>query len=56
LRGRHTNDLSGGSVGKESTCIAGDPDSIPGLERPPGEGNDNPLLYSCLGNLMNSGA
>ena len=29
---------------------------IPGLERSPGEGNGNPLQYSCLGNPMNRGA
>ena len=40
----------GGSVGKESAGSAGDPDSIPGLGRSPGEGNGNPLQYSCLGN------
>ena len=37
----------GGSVGKESTCNAGDPGSIPGWGRPPGERNGNPLQYSC---------
>ena len=37
---------------KESTCQAGDADSIPGLGRPPGEGNGNPLQYSCLDNSM----
>ena len=31
---------------------AGDPGLIPGLGRCPGEGNDNPLQYSCLGNPM----
>ena len=36
--------------GKESACNAGDPGSIPGLGRSPGEGNGNPLQYSCLGN------
>ena len=36
------------SVGKESACNAGDPGSIPGCGRSPGEGNDNPLQYSCL--------
>ena len=41
---------------KESSCIAGDPDSIPGLGRFPGEGNDNSLQYSCLGNAMDRGA
>ena len=44
------------SVGKESACSAGDPGSIPGLGRFPGEGNGNPLQYSCLGNLMDRGA
>ena len=33
----------GSSAGKESTCNAGDPDSIPGLGRSPGEGNGYPL-------------
>ena len=33
----------GGSDGKVSVCNAGDPDSIPGLERSPGEGNGSPL-------------
>ena len=36
--------------GKESACQAGDMGSIPGLGRSPGEGNGNPLQYSCLGN------
>ena len=40
------------SVGKESACNAGDPDSIPGLGRSPGEGNGNLLQYSCLKNPM----
>ena len=44
------------SVGKESTCNAGDPDLIPELGRSPGEGNDNPLKYSCLENPMDRGA
>ena len=39
----------GGSDGKDSSCNAGDPGSIPDLERSPGEGNGNPLQYSCLG-------
>ena len=46
----------GGSVGKESTCHAGDPDLIPGSGRSPGEGNGNPLQYSCLENPMDRGA
>ena len=40
----------GGSEGKATACNAGDPGSIPGLERPPGEGNGNPFQYSCLQN------
>ena len=36
------------SVGKESSCSAGDPGSIPGLGRSPGEGNGDPLQYPCL--------
>ena len=41
-----------GSVGKESTCNMGDPGSIPGLGRSPGEGKDYPLEYSGLENSM----
>ena len=48
--------LTGGSDGKESTCKAGDPGFIPGLERFSGEGNGNPLQYSCLQNPMDGGA
>ena len=40
----------GGSDGKESACNAGDPCSIAGSGRCPGEGNGNPLQYSCLEN------
>ena len=46
----------GGSEVKASVCNAGDPGSIPGLERSPGEGNGNPLQYSCLENPMEGGA
>jgi len=46
----------GGSEGKASACSAADLGSIPGLERSPGEGNGNPLQYSCLENPMNIGA
>ena len=35
---------------KEFACNAGDVSLIPGSGRSPGEGNDNPLQYSCLGN------
>ena len=50
----------GGSVGqkkkKKSACNAGGPGSIPGSGRSPGEGNGNPLQYSCLENPMDRGA
>ena len=42
----------GGSDGKASACNVGDPGSIPGLGRSPGEGNGNPLQYSWLENTM----
>ena len=48
--------FSGVSVGKEAACNVGDLGSIPGLGRSLGEGNGNPLLYSCLENLMDRGA
>ena len=41
---------------KASAYNAGDPASIPGLGRSPGEGNGNPLQYSCLENPMDGGA
>ena len=44
----------GGSDDEESACSAGDPGSIPGLGRSLGEGNGNPLYYSCLENSMDS--
>ena len=40
------------SVNKESVCNIGDLGSVPGSGRCPGEGNDNPLQYSCLENPM----
>ena len=40
----------GGSVGKESACIAVDLGSIPGSGRSPGEGNGNSIQYSCMEN------
>ena len=46
----------GGSDYKESACSEGDPGSISGLGRSPGEGNGHPLLYSCLENSMGRGA
>ena len=45
-----------GSVSKESACYSRDPGSIPGSGRSPGEGNGNPLQYSCLENPMDRGA
>ena len=45
-----------GSVGKESAYNAGDLGSIPGSGRSPGEGNGNPLQYSCLENSMDRGS
>ena len=42
----------GGSEGKASACNAGDPGSIAGSGRSPGEGNGNPLQYFCLENPM----
>ena len=42
----------GDSDGKESSCNAGDPGSIPGLRRSPEEGNGYPLRYTRLGNPM----
>ena len=44
------------SIGKESACSAGDPGSIPGLGRPPGKGNGNPLQSSCLDKCTDRGA
>ena len=41
--------------GKEPACQAGDTDLIPELGRSPGEGNGNPLQYSCLENPMERG-
>ena len=47
--------FSPNSVGKP-VCNAGDPGSILGSGRSPGEGNGNPLQYSCLKNPMDRGA
>ena len=44
------------SDGKESACNARDPGSIPGSGKSPGEGNGNPLHYSCLENPKDKGA
>ena len=47
--------IPGGSDGNEAACNAGDPGSIPGSGRSPGEGNGNPLYYSSLENSMDGG-
>ena len=49
------NGFPGGADGKRSACSAGYLDSIPGSGRSPGEGNGNPLQYSCLENPMDRG-
>ena len=46
----------GGLDSKESACNAGDPGSILGLGRSPGEGNSNPIQDSCLEKPMDRGA
>ena len=51
-----TTQLPSGSVSKESACNAEDPGLMPGSGRSPGEGNGNPLWYSCLENSMDRGA
>ena len=57
LNGRLPNFVYiGGSEVKASAWNAGDPGSIPGSGRSPGEGNGNPLQYSCLENPMEGGA
>ena len=45
-----------GLRGKEPVCSAGDTGLFPALGRSPGEGNGNPLQYSCLENSMDRGA
>ena len=50
-----SKDLAGGSDGKVSAYNVGDPGSILGLGRSSGEGNGNPLQYSCLENPMDRG-
>ena len=52
----HFNLVPGGSDGKASAYNVGDLGWIPGLGRSPGEGNGNPLQYSCLENPMDKGA
>ena len=53
---KEVKDFPGGSDGKASAYNLGDPGSIPELGRSPGEGNGNPLQYSCLENPMDGEA
>ena len=52
----HIRGFPHSSVGKSSACKVGEPGSIPGWGRSPGEGNSNPLQYSSLENPMDRGA
>ena len=52
----HDIGFPGGLEGKASAYNAGDPGSIPESGRSPGEGNGNPLQYSCLENPMDGEA
>ena len=51
----HIYGLPSGSVVKNPPANAEDTGLVPGLGRTPGEGNGNPLQYSCLGNFMDRG-
>ena len=52
---KNTVDFPGGSDSKESTCNAGDQDSIPWSEKNPGDGNGYPLQHYCLENPLDRG-
>ena len=54
--GSYNKDFPDGLAGKVSTYNVGDSGSIPGSGRSSGEGNGNPLQYSCLENPMDGGA
>ena len=56
VRNKVAKGFPGSSKGKESACNEGELGSIPGLGRSPGEGNGNPLQYSCLEDPMDGGA
>ena len=56
LEYKHPEGFPGSSDGKEFACNVGDTGLIPGLGRSPGEGNGNPLWYSCLENPMDGEA
>ena len=51
----HIYRLPSGSVVKNPPANAEDTGLVPGLGRSPGEGNGNPIQYSCLGNFMDRG-
>ena len=55
-KGTYLMSFPGSSIVKNLPAKAGDTDSIPGSGRSPGEGNGNPLQYSCLGNPVDRGA
>ena len=50
--GKGIGRVPGGSDGQKSTCSGGDPGSVPGSGRSPGQGNGYPLQYSGLENSM----
>ena len=56
LLSKKSLDFPGGSNSKATVYNTGDPGSIPGSGRSPGEGNGNPLQNSCLENPMDRGA
>ena len=56
MRYKREKGFPGGSMAKNPPANEGDVGSTPELGRYPGEGNDNPLLYSCRGNPMDGGA
>ena len=56
LKDAYSLDFACGSDGKVSAYNGGDLGSIPGLGRSSGEGNSNPLQYSCLENPKDGGA
>ena len=55
-KGTYLMSFPGSSIVKNLPAKAGDMDSIPGSGRSPGEGNGNPLQYSCLENSVDRGA
>ena len=56
IRGEKKRPKVGGSVMNSPPASVGDAGSIPGSGRSPGEGNGNPLQYSCLENSVDRGA